>query len=169
MKIEKLPSGSYRIRKMYKGQMYTVVFNEKPTQKEAMQAMAAEPDKIKSKKYHLTFTEAAQQYTETKKHVLSPKTVKEYLEIPSRLTDDFTNKPIYDITQIDIQKEINILAKTLAPKTIRNYHGFISSVLGMFRPEMNISTTLPQKIKNEPYIPTDEDIKRLLQAAQGSM
>ena len=50
MKIEKLPSGSYRIRKMYKGQMYTVVFNEKPTQKEAMQAMAAEPNKIKSKK-----------------------------------------------------------------------------------------------------------------------
>lgn len=132
MKIEKLPSGSYRIRKMYKGQMYTVVFDEKPTQKEAMQAMAAELDKIKSKKYHLTFTEAAQQYTETKEHVLSPKTVKEYLEIPNRLTDDFTNKPIYDITQIDI------LAKTLAPKTIRNYHGFISSVLGMFRPEMNI-------------------------------
>ena len=60
MKIEKLPSGSYRIRKMYKGQMYTVVFNEKPTQKEAMQAMAAEPNKIKSKKYHLTFTAAAQ-------------------------------------------------------------------------------------------------------------
>ena len=30
---------------------------------------------------------------------------------------------------------------------------------------MNISTTLPQKIKNEPYIPTDEDIKRLLQVA----
>ena len=33
MKIEKLPSGSYRIRKMYKGQMYAVVFDEKPTQK----------------------------------------------------------------------------------------------------------------------------------------
>lgn len=49
MKIEKLPSGSYRIRKMYKGQMYAVVFDEKPTQKEAMQAMAAELDKIKSK------------------------------------------------------------------------------------------------------------------------
>ena len=32
MKIEKLPSGSYRIRKMYKGQMYAVVFDEKPTQ-----------------------------------------------------------------------------------------------------------------------------------------
>ena len=39
MKIEKLLSGSYRIRKMYKGKMYTVVFDRKPTQKEAMQAM----------------------------------------------------------------------------------------------------------------------------------
>ena len=78
MKIEKLPSGSYRIRKMYKGQMYTVVFDEKPTQKEAMQAMATELDKITSKKSHLTFIEAAVQYTETKENVLSPKTVKEY-------------------------------------------------------------------------------------------
>ena len=46
MKIEKLPSGSYRIRKMYKGQTYTVIFDYKPTQKEAMQAMAAELDKV---------------------------------------------------------------------------------------------------------------------------
>ena len=33
MKIEKLPSGSYRIRKMYKGKTYTVIFDYKPTQK----------------------------------------------------------------------------------------------------------------------------------------
>ena len=140
MKIEKLPSGSYRIRKMYKGQMYTVVFDEKPTQKEAMQAMAAELDKIKSKKYHLTFAEAAQQYTETKEHVLSPKTVKEYLEIPNRLTDDFTNKPIYDITQIDIQKEINILAKLDMPHfsihKLRHYFASYMSSLNI--PEADI-------------------------------
>lgn len=169
MKIEKLPSGSYRIRKMYKGQMYTVTFDQKPTQKEAIQAISSELDKLQSKKTHLTFFQAAQKYTEAKEHILSPKTVKEYLEIPNRLTVDFTSKLISDITQMDIQKEVNILAKTLSPKTVRNYHGFISSVFGMFRPEMNIYTTLPQKIKNEPYIPTDEDVKQLLQAAQGSM
>ncbi|MGN0352435.1 MAG: tyrosine-type recombinase/integrase [Roseburia sp.] len=169
MKIEKLPSGSYRIRKMYKGKMYTVIFDYKPTQKEAMQAMSAELDKISSKKQHLTFREAAKQYTETKEHVLSPKTVKEYLEIPSRFSDSFSDKLISDITQIDIQKEINLLAKTLSPKTVRNYHGFISSVFGMFRPEFNISTTLPQKVKNEPYIPSDNDVRRLLEAAKGSM
>ena len=41
MKIEKLPSGSYRIRKTYKGKTYAVIFDHKPTQKEAMQAMQA--------------------------------------------------------------------------------------------------------------------------------
>ena len=45
MKIEKLPSGSYRIRKTYKGQTYTVIFDSKPTQKEAMLAMAKELEK----------------------------------------------------------------------------------------------------------------------------
>lgn len=41
MKIEKRGSESYRVRKMYKGQIYTVSFDYKPTQKEAMLAMAA--------------------------------------------------------------------------------------------------------------------------------
>ena len=40
MKIEKLPSGSYRIRKMYKGKMYTVITEYKPTQKEAIALMS---------------------------------------------------------------------------------------------------------------------------------
>ena len=61
--------------------MYTVVFDEKPTQKEAMQAMASELDKVQSKKTQLTFSEAAQQYTETKEHVLSPKTTASTREI----------------------------------------------------------------------------------------
>lgn len=54
MKIEKLPSRSFRIRKMYKGKMYSVTFEHKPTQKEAMQAMAAELDKVQEKHTSIT-------------------------------------------------------------------------------------------------------------------
>lgn len=67
---------------------------------------------------------------------------------------------------MDIQKKVNRLSEAHSPKTVRNYHGFISAVLGTFRPEMKIYTTLPQKIKNEPYIPSDEDIKRILEYAR---
>lgn len=169
MKIEKLPSGSYRIRKMYKGQMYAVVFDCKPTQKEALQAIAAELDKAQTKSTRMTFREAAEKYIQSKENVLSPRTVKEYTEVPNRLSEHFTSLLVSDISQIDIQKEINELAKEKRPKTVRNYHGFISAVLGTFRPDLNISTTLPQKVKNEPYIPSDTDIKRILEYAKGGI
>lgn len=168
MKIEKLPSGSYRIRKMYKGKTYTVVTEYKPTQKEALQLLAAELDKIHTKSEHFTFRAASEKYIETKSNVLSPRTIKEYKETPDRLSDSFNKLLISDITQQDIQIEINLLAKDRSPKTVRNYHAFISAVIGNFRPDMRIHTTLPQKIKSESYIPSDDDIKRILACAQNT-
>lgn len=169
MKIEKLPSGSYRIRKMYKGKTYTVITDYKPTQKEALQLLAAELDKTQTRTEHLTFRQASQKYIENKSNVLSPRTIKEYSETPNRLSEHFNSLLISDITQTDIQKEINSLSKNKSPKTVRNYHGFISAVLGTFRPELKIYTTLPQKRKAEPYIPSDEDVKRVLECAKGTI
>lgn len=168
MKIEKLPSGSYRIRKMYKGTTYTVTFDYKPTQKEAMQAMAAELDKIKSSAPHMSFEAASNKYIEVKSNVLSPSTIGGYRSTIRNLSAEFKQQNINDITPITIQKEINDYSATHSPKTVRNAHGFISAVLGMFRPELSISTTLPQKRKNEAYIPSDEDVKRILTRAKGT-
>lgn len=168
MKIEKLPSGSFRIRKMYQGKTYTVVTDYKPTQKEALQLLAAELDKVQESKKRMTFKTAAEQYIETKENVLSPSTIREYTGTVKRLSADFVDKNLSDITAVDIQKEINLHAKTKSPKTVRNYHGFISSVLKTFRPNLIISTTLPQKTKSEPYIPTDEDVKQVIQASVGT-
>lgn len=168
MKIEKLPSGSYRIRKMYKGKTYQIVTDYKPTQKEAIQMMADELDKVKGKQAEMTFYEAAEEYIESKRNVLSPSTIKGYKAAVSVFSERFLDKNVNDITQIDIQKEINILASWRAPKTVRNYHGFISAVLGMFNPGLKINTTLPQKVKNEPYIPSDEDVRKILDSAKGT-
>lgn len=164
MKIEKRPSGSYRLRKMYKGQMYTVTFDYKPTQKEAMQAMAAELDKIKTTNTQMTFLKSAESYVDMKRNVLSPRTIKEYSETVNRFPEWFCKLPISYISQIEINKLVNELSKDKSPKTVRNYHGFASAVLGTFRPNLRISTTLPQKIKKEPYTPSQEDVKRILEA-----
>lgn len=72
MKIEKRASGSYRVRKMYKGQMYTVTFDHKPTQKEAMLEMAKELEKVQNKCKRMDFRSAANEYIESKRNVLSP-------------------------------------------------------------------------------------------------
>lgn len=168
MKIEKLPSGSYRIRKMYKGQTYQIVTDYKPTQKEAVQMMAEELDKVRVKGRKMTFRSAAEEYIEAKRNVLSPSTIMGYTKIIKGLSDTFLDMGISDIEQMDIQKEVNRLAVGRSPKTVRNFHGFISAVLYTFRPDMRINTTLPQKAKNEPYIPSDEDVRKVLECAKGT-
>lgn len=148
---------------MYKGKTYTVIFDYKPAQKEAMQAMAAELDKVQGKHDSLTFKAAGEKYIENKRNVLSPSTIRDYVTIMRQIPDTFLEKNIYDITAFDVQAEINRLAQKCGPKTVRNHHGFISAVLSVFYPDLKLHTTLPQKVKNEPYIPSDEDVRRILE------
>lgn len=168
MKIEKLPSGSYRIRKTYKGQTYTVIFDCKPTQKEAVQAMAKELNKVREKRTSLSFRDAAEEYIESKRNVLSPSTIRGYKSCMGSLSEKLMEKNIHDITALDVQSEVNRLSMEHSPKTVRNYHGFMSAVLGVFYPSLKLSTTLPQKIRNEPYIPSDSDVRKILECSKGT-
>lgn len=169
MNIEKLPSGSYRVRKYYNGKSLSVVFDHKPKQSEILAALSdkiAKADVVSVS--DLTFRQAAEKYIDMKRNVLSPNTIREYEGTPNRLSEWFVDMMIVDINQIAINKQINELSAKKSPKTVRNYHGFISAILGTFRPEMNISTTLPQKRKYEPYTPSHEDIKRILEEVKGT-
>ena len=168
MKIEKRGPDSYRVRKMYKGQMYTVAFDHKPTQKEVMQAMAAELDKVQEKHKRMDFKSAANEYIESKRNVLSPSTIRGYCTIMRQIPENFMKKNIHDITAVDVQAEINRMSRKCSPKTVRNHHGFISAVLGTFCPNLKLTTTLPQRVKNEPYIPSDEDIKKILERSKNT-
>lgn len=168
MKVEKLPSGSYRVRKMYRGTNYTIVFDHKPTQKEVVESLAEKLNTVQEKRRTLTFLDAAEEYIESKRNVLSPSTVRGYKNILRQLPPSFTGKNLWDITALDVQARINALAREKSQKTVRNYHGFISAVLSMFRPSLKLTTTLPQKVKNKPYIPSDEDVQRILEHAQGT-
>lgn len=162
MKIEQLPSGSYRIRKMFNGVNYAVTVPYKPTQKEALQ-LINEKLNYRTKHDRKTFEDSAKDYITLKENVLSPRTIREYHMIIKRLPAWFTSKDFYTIKAVDIQKVVNELSQTLSPKTVRTLHGFISAVFGTFRAELIINTTLPQRVKNEPYIPTNEDVKQILE------
>lgn len=168
MKLDKLPSGSYRARKMYQGKTYTVTFDYKPTQKEVLQALSDEMDKAKVAKHRLTFETAASKYIDNKSNVLSPSTIKGYESIVRSLSPKFKSNLISNITSLDIQSEINAYAEKHSAKSTRNVHGFISAVLSIFCPNTVIHTTLPQKSVTESYIPTDEDVKQILMHAKGT-
>ena len=102
----------------------------------------------------------------SKSNVVSPSTIKGYTSILKAIPDDFKRLEITRITQPDIQEVVNDYAAHHSPKSVRNVHGFISAVIKQFRPEMNIYTTLPQKAVRDRYTPSEDDIKRILEASQ---
>lgn len=163
MKIEQLPSGKYRIRKQINGKNIQVSFDHVPTENEILLALGKHLDGTPAPKDILIFSNAAKQYVEAKRNVLSPKTRKEYLATPERLSKDFVTKNVYDITEYDIQVEINKLAERLSAKTVKNYHSFIASVIKFVRPGFSWNITLPQVEIVTPYIPDDNEVRMLLE------
>ncbi len=170
MKIEKLPSGSYRIRQQYKGKRYTVIVPYKPTQKEAIQLMAEQFNTSESKVEHLgTFSEYASKYlTKCEEDNLSPSTINGYASIIRRLPEWFMQLRFSDIEQTDIQRLCDEYSESHSPKSVRLYHGFVRSVFVKYRPQFTYSVTLPSMVKKAEYEPTTEDIQRILAAATGS-
>lgn len=163
MNIEKLPSGSYRIRKQINGKKISLTFDHKPTETEVLLALGDYLGDAPASKDILLFSNAAKQYIELRRNVISPKTVKEYSEISDRLSDKFVAMNVYDITKNDVQAEINRLAQKRSPKTVKNYSSFICSVIKTFQRNFDSNITLPQQVIVEPYIPTDEEVIRFLQ------
>ena len=150
------------------GKRYCITFDNKPTQREIASAITEITEKENVPKD--TFDYCANSYINSKSNVLSPSTIKGYKSLLNKsIPDDFKKKKIRDITQEDIQIVINDYSVKHAPKTVRNMNGFISSVIGMFRPGMNIYTTLPQKSVYEPNLPTETDIKSILDISEGTM
>lgn len=168
MKIEKANKNSYRIRKRYKGKIYSITVPYKPTQKEAMELMTEKLNKIEAHLKHMTFTQAYHAYIETKHNILSPSTVRGYESIYNVLPEEFKDQNINDLTEVDIQKLVNDYSATHSPKTTFNMYSFVKAVLGLFRPHFIFKITLPQKKKIEPYIPTEADIKAIMEYAKGT-
>lgn len=181
MTINKLPSGSYRIEHMEKGKRYRFTVDHKPSQKEALILLAErmKTDNAAGGKHSTTFARAYQNYIDSKSNILSPATIRGYESIYKNIPDSLKQKSIYDIDGIMVQSVINEYAggeslkkgcegKQRSAKSVRNMNGLIVSVMKMARPELILKTTLPQKEKKSIYVPSDNDVKAILEEAQGT-
>ena len=162
MRIEKR-NGSYRVQKMIDGKRYSVTYDHMPTEREVLRDVLKLSDAEPAKG---SFFACANSYIKSKDKIISPSTIKGYTSVLKSLPNDFKSMEITKISQIDIQTVINNYAENHTPKTVRNIHGFISAVLRQFRPDMVIYTTLPQKVPNRGYIPTENDILKILEATK---
>lgn len=115
-----------------------------------------------------TFGSALTEYINIRRNTLSPRTIEDYERSQRLYLTNLAPIRIDSITQNDIQRTIDILAGRLSAKTVLNVHCLISAVLSQERPSMALRTSLPQRTKPKLTIPTDNDIKRLLEALRNT-
>jgi hypothetical protein len=110
VKAKKLPSGRWRARVQIESgrgsQKYETFIAD--TEDEAnFMALEYELKNQHKTKVDMTFAEAIDKYIESKTPLLSPSTIDTYKKLKRNYFIDIQNKRIRDITQEDIQKEIN--------------------------------------------------------------
>lgn len=169
MTIEKLKSGSYRIKQMVNGVTYRATVDHKPSDKEAhlliADAMARKGVAISS---NMPFKQACEAYIESKSNILSPSSVRGYKGIIKQFSGSFGNTALDILTKPMVQTEVNRYSANHSPKSTSNFSGFIVSVLKYYGNDIG-SITLPQKEEKSPYIPTKEEVMSIFSAFKGSI
>lgn len=158
--LRQLPSGSYNYRKQIDGKQVSLTFDHKPSQREIALALGEAVTEERLPKN--AFEKCCMDYIELKRPVLSPSTIRGYQAQIRMMSDDFKRIDINDISQIEVQREISEHSKTHSGKSTHNFHGFISAVLSVYRPNLHLRTTLPQKVRFDAYTPSEKDIKSIL-------
>lgn len=166
--IEKINGGKFRIRKQYKGKLYTMTLDRKPTKSEADQLIWSIIEKGPEHGIHEDFEHLAGDYISSKDSVLSPATISGYKSIIRNMPESFKIKPISAISQRDIQICVNEYAKHHSAKSVRNLSGFITAVIRSVDPTFTNTASLPQKVQRDFYVPEDTDVKKILDYCAGT-
>lgn len=167
MKIEKLPSGNYRIRIEIpsadgKRHWKSITGPDKAT----VRRKAVEFEQKAKNGAPLTVAVALENYLNAKKAVLSPYTIKGYRNIIEKIKAANLGEISADMSRPDAQKIVTAFAG-LSQKTIRNRIGLISAAVRFAGYNMP-PVTYPQAKKTETHVPTEDELRIVVSAAAGT-
>lgn len=170
MKVDKVSDGTYRVRKMINGKTTAIYFDHKPSQKEVIERLAKEIEKPVNTEYVSdTFEDCIKAYLSLKSNILSPSTKRGYMSLINAFTKKFLSTRLCDIDNVTVQREINLYASNHSPKSVKNMYGLITIIMKTYRPSYKLEVQLPQKEKADVYIPTDKEVKAILDEMRGTV
>lgn len=170
---KQLPSGSWRCRATLTdsdGNKITKSFTAETARKaetlaKMWQEGFLEKERIVST-HGITLGEAIDNYIDTCRcSGMSPATIRSYVSYRKNAFSLIESKPIRRLTVHDIQRQVNARSKTCTPKTLRNEVNLAFSSLKANGVKLDFEALrLPKIERREMEIPSDEQIKRLLEA-----
>ena len=174
-KAKKQKNGSWRCQlwlgeeKLPDGKKKQIVKSFTAATKTEAEDMASEYRRRYGKKKapDLTLKEAIDRYVDSKSNVLSPTTITGYRSSALHVLSPLSDTEIKKISSEAVQRWINDqTAAKYSPKTIRNGLGLLTAAIGAVDPTFKINVTLPKKKKPDIYVPSYEEVMRLVGAAE---
>lgn len=162
----KLPSGAWNVRVQIDGKTHSIT---KPTEKECLAEATALKAGVKTAALNparKTLSKAMDDYIEARENVLSPSTIRGYRAIQRTRFQQHLSKDISKMTQEQLQRMVNLEAKTCSAKTLKNAWGFVSSVIEEATGH-RYNIRLPQVVANDLPFLTAEQIPEFLNLIKG--
>lgn len=164
----KLPSGKWFVQLRIQGESISIT---RDTKKAAIaEAMAVKAGVIKASKTPQNakkLSVAIDDYITQRENVLSPSTIAGYRVIQRNRFQSLQHIRVCDITPQKWQAAVNLEAKQISPKTLKNSAMFVQSVIRENGGE-DLSARLPQVINHDlPWL-TPEQIPVFLEAIKGN-
>lgn len=173
-KATKLPSGAWSVNaylgKDEQGKQIRKRFTGK-TKREAELAAAQYITKKhrNDQPENKTVKQAIEDYLEDNAISLSPSTARGYRTIRNNLPITLLNASLESVSISLLQRSINEYGKTRSPKTVRNAVNLLSPVFKYAKFDSDLKDILlPGREKPEIKIPTDEQVKSLLESVRGT-
>ena len=161
-KAKKLPSGMWRVQASFNGERRS--FTDFTAKGAELQALEWQAGKKKGRNPdNVTVADALERYISARENILSPTTATLYRRYQQLYFKSINHIKVSKLTADDVQREINDLAATLSPKTIRNIYGLLRAAT-----EIDFKIALPQKKKPKTKTPTIEEIKAILEKTKGT-
>lgn len=165
-KPQELPSGQWRCQVMINGVRHSVI-DEDPVLAHS-KAIALRDGFLPAKNpSRITVRQAIDNYIESKTSILSPSTLYEYKRAASNDFKAIESHTVSDMTLDTTQRWVNDLAASHAPKTVRNTFALFQAAVKPLTDTRFDAVVLPQKAKVEIVVPTTEEVKALVDAADG--
>lgn len=114
----------------------------------------------------LTLNEAFNRYIESRVGTISPSTVAGYKKIQRTSWEMLMPMRLSKIKPENVQTAVSELSSRCSAKTVRNAYGLLHAVMKTYNSTLDLSRVqLPQKEKVEVFVPTTDEINKLLEVA----
>lgn len=168
--VRKLPSGNYQGIANYKdatGSRRKRSFTDK-SERRALRLAENYEEKMHGKALS-TVSDALDAFISARVRLLSPSTLRSYISVASHLkTHHAAFCGLTEVSQKDAQRLVNtLIASGASPKTIKNKLGLLSAAV-KFSGGTFPAVTLPRWELRSDFIPSEDDMKRIVEDVSGT-